>query len=177
MVDQLTVPRTHGNARIEVVPVEVVPTDLALQVEDYWRVCCRNAGQGVLPRRRDIDPVVLGRLLPQVFLLDIVGPAHRLRWRLVGSTIGAREGGDPTGRWVEDSLVPDQADLLRHFAEATVRERRPSCHAGRWRDSLNRSQPLVRLLVPLSDEGSVVSTLLGLIDYAPNEIIPLRGAA
>jgi hypothetical protein len=66
---------------------------------------------------------------------------------------------------------------VQHFAETTIRERRPTCHSGRWCDSAERQQVLARLLVPLSEEGSVVSTLLGLIDYAPNEIVPLRGAA
>jgi hypothetical protein len=171
MNDQLAL-RPHATTRLE-----IVPTGPALQVEDYWRARCHGAGPGTLPRRRDIDPVALGRLLPHVFLLDIVGPSARLRWRLVGSAIAFREGGDPTGRWVEDSLVPEQAAVMQHFAETSIRERRPSCHAGRWRDSLERSQVLARLLVPLSEEGSVVSTLLGLIDYAPTEIIPSRGAA
>ena len=171
MIDQLAV-RRHCKTG-----VEIVPTGLALQVEDYWRARCHSAGHGTLPRRRDIDPAALGKLLPHVFLLDIVGPSARLRWRLVGSAIAFREGGDPTGGWVADSLVPEQAEIMQHFAETSIRERRPSCHAGRWRDSLERSQPLARLLVPMSEEGSVVSTLLGLIDYAPDEIIPLRGAA
>lgn len=157
--------------------VEIVPTGLALQVEDYWRARCYGAGRGILPHRRDIDPAALGRLLPNVFLLDVVGPARRLRWRLVGSAIAFHEGRDPTGRWVEDGLVPDQAEIMGYFAETTIRERRPTCHGGRWCDSTERQQVLARLLVPLSEEGSVVSTLLGLIDYAPNEIIPLRGAA
>jgi hypothetical protein len=157
--------------------VEIEPTRLALQVEDYWRARCYSAGRGAIPCRRDIEPAALGRLLPSVFLLDVVGPSLRLRWRLVGSAIAVHEGGDPTGRWVEDSLVPDQAEIVQHFAEATIRERRPTCHGGRWCDSAGRQQVSARLLVPLSEEGSVVSTLLGLIDYAPAEIVPLQGAA
>lgn len=172
MIDQLAAVRLQSGAK-----VEIVPTGLALQVEDYWRVRCHSAGRGAIPRRRDIDPAALGRLLPNVFLLDVVGPSLRLRWRLVGSAIAFREGGDPTGRWVEDSLTPGQADVVQHFAETTIRERRPTCHSGRWCDSAERQQVLARLLVPLSEEGSVVSTLLGFIDYAPNEIVPLRGAA
>lgn len=172
MIDHLAAARLQSRTG-----TEIVPTRLALQVEDYWRACCNGAGRSAIPRRRDVDPAALGKLLPQVFLLDIVGPSARLRWRLVGSTIARREGGDPTGRWVEDSLVPEQAQIMQHFAGATIRERRPSCHVGRWRDSLDRSQLLARLLVPLSEDGSVVSTLLGVIDYDPGEIVPLRGAA
>ena len=158
--------------------MEIVPTRLAAQVEDYWRARCHVSGHGVIPRRRDVDPVALGKsLLPQLFLLDIVGPSARLRWRLVGSAIARREGRDPTGRWVEDSLVPEQAQVMQHFAGMTIGERRPSCHVGCWRDASDRPQLLARLLVPLSEDGSVVSTLLGIIDYAPGEIVPLRGAA
>lgn len=172
MIDQLAVARLQSR-----VGIEIVPTGLALQVEDYWRARCYSAGHGAIPRRRDIDPAALGKLLPNIFLLDVVGPSKRLRWRLVGSAISFREGGDPTGRWVEDTLASDQATLLQQFADATIRERRPTCHSGRWCDSADRYQVLARLLVPLSEDGSVVSTLLGLIDYVPNEIVPLRGAA
>lgn len=157
--------------------VEIVPTGLALQVEDYWRARCHGVGHGAIPRRRDVDPAAFGKLLPHVFLLDVVGPSARLRWRLVGSAIARHEGCDPTGRWVEDGLSLDQADILKQFADITIRERRPTCHSGRWCDSAERQEVLARLLVPLSEDGSVVSTLLGLIDYAPNEIVPLRGAA
>jgi len=172
MIDAIAVARQQSRAG-----VEIVPTTLALQLEDYWRTRCSLEGRRAVPRRRDIDAVALGRLLPQVFLMDIVGPAARLRWRLVGSLIGAREGGDPTGRWLEDSLVPEEAELIQQFAQVTIRERRPSCHAGRWRDSRDQPRLLARLLVPLSEDGTVVSTLLGLTDYAPGEIVPLRGAA
>jgi hypothetical protein len=172
MIDPIAAVRRQGGAR-----TEIVPSRLALQLEDYWRACCHSGGRTAIPRRRDVDPAALGRLLPHVFLMDVVGPAERLRWRLVGGMIIEREGSDPTGRWVEDSLVPEQAETLRHFAGLTIRERRPSCHAGRWRDSLARPQLLARLLVPLSENGTVVSTLLGLIDYAPGDIVPLRGAA
>lgn len=172
MIDPLATARLQSRAG-----TEIVPTRLAQQVEDYWRARCNVAGRNTIPRRRDVDPVALGKLLPQLFLLDIVGPAARLRWRLVGSAIARHEGSDPTGRWVEDSLVPEQAQIMQHFADATIRHRRPSCHAGRWCDSLKRSQLLARLLVPLSEDGGVVSTLLGIIDYDPGEIVPLRGAA
>jgi hypothetical protein len=172
MIDSIATIRQQGRAAIE-----IVPTRLAQQLEDYWRACCHGSGRTAIPRRREVDPVALGRLLPHLFLMDIVGPAGRLRWRLVGGVIIAREGADPTGRWVEDSLVPEQAEIIRLFSGLTAQERRPSCHAGRWRDSLGQPQLLARLLVPLSEDGIVVSTLLGLIDYAPGEIVPLRGAA
>lgn len=172
MIDPLATARLQSRTG-----TEIVPTRLALQVEDYWRARCHGTGQRAIPCRRDVDPAALGKLLPQLFLLDIVGPAARLRWRLVGSAIARHEGGDPTGRWVEDSLVPEQAQIMQHFAGATIRERRPSCHAGCWRDQQGRLRLLARLLVPLSENGSVVSTLLGIIDYDPGEIVPSCGVA
>jgi len=153
--------------------MEIMPTGLALQAEDHWRARCR----GRMPSRADFDLAGFGPLRQNLVLIDIVGPTHRLRWREVGGAIGAHEGFDPTGRWVEDTLAPDEADRMRAFADLTICERRPTCHSGRWRDSRGHSHRLIRLLVPLCEAGSVVSTLLGLIDYAPDEIVPLRGAA
>jgi hypothetical protein len=172
MIDQLVAMRLQYS-----MGVEIVPTGLALQVEDYWRARCHSVAHGAIPRRRDIDPTNFGKLRTNLFLFDIVGPTRHLRWRLVGSAIGRHEGADPTGRWLEDTMAPSEADLIQQFADIAIRDRRPTCHSGRWRDSSGRWQVLARLLVPLSEEGSVVSTLLGLIDYAPNEIVPLRGAA
>ncbi|GGF03633.1 hypothetical protein GCM10011611_06370 [Aliidongia dinghuensis] len=172
MSDPIAAARLQGRTGME-----IVPTRLARQLEDYWRACRDGGDEDYIPRRRDIDPAALGRLLPQVFLLDVAGPEARPRWRLVGSAIARREGSDPTGRWLDESLMPEQAQVMARFVQLTVRERRPSCHAGCWRDAEDRLQLSARLLAPFSEDGTVVSTLLGLIDYAPGEIVPLRGAA
>src|SRR3546814_12310908 len=49
---------------------------------EYW--CSRCQG-GALPSRRDIDPLDIPDLLPNLFLLDVIGDAEDFVFRLAGS--------------------------------------------------------------------------------------------
>jgi hypothetical protein len=153
---------------------EVAASGLLLKLEEYWRSVLRNRR---MPARRDIDPAGMRRLLPTVFLLDVIDRPARFRWRLVGTKIGDLEQAEYTGKWLDETLrYPD--DPFVGFCQATVAERRPTCHAALRRDPDGSTRPLQRALLPLSEDGCMVTMLLGIVDYSPAEIVPRqRGAA
>ena len=160
--------------RLPKIDSEVAATGLTLKLEDYWRSVLRDR---LMPARRDIDPAGMRRLLPHVFLLDVIDRPPRFRWRLVGTKIGDVEQGEHTGKWLDETVHHAQDPFLG-FCRMTVNERRPTCHAALRCDLDGGSRPLIRALLPLSEDGQTVSMLLGVIDYAPAEILPLqRGAA
>jgi hypothetical protein len=153
---------------------EVTASGLTLKLELYWRSLLRNR---LMPARRDIDPAAMRRLLPNVFLLDLIGLPPRFRWRLAGTRIGDFERSEFTGLWLDETLRhPDDPFLL--FCRLTVAERRPTCHAAFRRDPDGSTRPLLRSLLPLSEDGTNVAMLLGAVDYNPAEIMARqRGAA
>jgi len=70
------------------------------EAHDYWR--CKLAGRA-LPRRADIDPTEIPRLLPDVMLVDVL-PEGRYRYRLIGTKNTQAHGMSATGRYLDDVL-------------------------------------------------------------------------
>ncbi|MEI9982068.1 MAG: PAS domain-containing protein [Aliidongia sp.] len=156
--------------RLPCIDSEIAATGLTLKVEEYWRSVLQGRS---MPARRDIDPADLRRLLPNIFLLDVVERGTRFRWRLVGTRIGDLERGEHTGKWVQDTILHSQ-DPFIEFCRMTVAERRPTCHAALRADLDGGNRPLIRSLLPLSEDGAIVSMLLGAVDYSPSDIVPLE---
>ena len=149
---------------------EIAASGLVLRLDDYWH----SVRQGrAMPARRDIDPTGMRRLLPNVFLLDVID--RRFRWRLAGTRIGDLEHGEHTGKWLDDTIRHAQDPFLS-FCRLTVEQRRPTCHAALRADLDGSNRPLVRTLLPLSEDGVTVAMLLGAIDYSPCEIVALEPA-
>lgn len=71
--------------------------DLAYQ---YWR---RKAAGRTMPRRGDIDPVEIPRILPDVMLVDAV-EGGRYRYRLIGTSNAQAQGMNATGRYLDEVL-------------------------------------------------------------------------
>ena len=69
-------------------------------VFDYWMG--KAAGRG-LPRRRDIDPVDIPKLLPIIMLVDVL-PSGRYRYRLIGTENADAFGMNATGRYLDEVL-------------------------------------------------------------------------
>ena len=65
------------------------------QVYDYWR--CKATGRA-MPRRADIDPTEIPKLLPDVMLVDVL-PQGRYRYRLIGTENSVAHGMNATGRY------------------------------------------------------------------------------
>ena len=149
---------------------EIAASGLVLKLDDYWH----SVRQGrAMPARQDIDPAGMRRLLPNVFLIDVID--RRFRWRLVGTRIGDLEHGEHTGKWLEDTIRHAQDPFLS-FCRLTVERRRPTCHAALRADLDGGNRPLVRSLLPLSEDGMTVTMLLGAVDYSPCEIVALEPA-
>jgi hypothetical protein len=132
----------------------------------YWHGKC-PAGGGY-PTRADIVPEEMVRLLPYVFMVDVVpdrGGGLDFRFRLVGTAIMEIEG-EHTGKLLS-SMFPDReayAVLWRQYDEAAAGK------IGVRRETLSwQGRDHVRyevILAPLQDESGRVSMLIGLA-HAP----------
>src|SRR5215813_11317295 len=92
---------------------------------EYWRSKCVA---GRLPTRRDIDPVALPYILPNLFILDVHAneePHRRFRFRLFGTELARVHGRDLTGRTLHESLDPEPADGAVRHAMSVVESRAP----------------------------------------------------
>ncbi len=133
---------------------------------DYWRQLTGKLGR--LPRRAEIDPVSLPSLLPNLFLVDVVTAPHaapRYRFRLLGGAITSRES-VRTGQFLDEfGGMLDSQRILDHYQDA-VKQRVCIREASlAWDHPTKAFISYHVLLLPLSDDGERVDTLLGLAIY------------
>ena len=135
-----------------------LPDDKLQRLYVYWRSRCQD---GAYPRRQDIDPLEIPDLLPNIFLLDVIGDGADFIFRLAGSLVEdafnmalrgksiteiQREAGTPIP-------VAQHVEVARgggpRYREGTM------LVAGRehWKTH--------RLLLPLASDGRRVDVLLG----------------
>lgn len=148
-------------------------TDLAARLQSpvlrdifaYWRRLC---GTRRMPSRADIEPMAIARLLPHVYLLDVVPAPRDYRFRLMGTAISGRYGDDHTGKRIAEVLGdrgPMLALALRIF-DTVVDERRPLRAGGpvAWRNDEHATFECICL--PLSDADDAVNMIFGGMVFA-----------
>jgi hypothetical protein len=136
------------------------------ELHDYWRRLA--PAPGMLPARRQIDPVDIPGLLANLWLADVVGEPPRFRFRLIGGAmerIGvAAAKGDFFDRHVPDDCMP-----MRQF-RFVVAERQPVWFRGpAFLPHRAKMFELERLTLPLAGDGATVDTLLTItVFYMPD---------
>lgn len=126
----------------------------------YWRAKC---GARALPRRRDIDPTEVPRLLSNLQLTDLVGA--RIRYRLVGTAIVDAYGGELRGKYFDEVFSGARLRLIEANYRMMCERLRPVLVCNRYFS--RRSTPLVcgRLIMPLSEEGATVGQCLTAMNF------------
>jgi hypothetical protein len=131
-------------------------------LEEAYRYWARIAAGRPMPRRADLDPVDIPRLLPFVMLVEVHGPG-RYRYRLIGTANDEEHGMSATGRWL-DEVLPG-ADYSRHILglyDECVTARRPLyseiVYLSPSRGNVERH--LKALFLPLSEDGERVNLVV-----------------
>src|SRR3546814_18274569 len=74
------------------------------------------------PRRADIDPVEIPRLMPYVLIADIEHAPFRVRFRLVGTKVVEATGFEFTGKYLDEITLPaDEGPVLESYQLASAR--------------------------------------------------------
>lgn len=164
------------NADAAIAPAtEMMPfTDARLeQAYEYWR---RKAAGRKLPRRRDIDPVEIPKLLPDVMLVD-VEPDGRYRYRLIGTENTQAHGIKATGRHLDEVLPgPEYRNHVLGLYDESVREKRALYSECLFLspERLAPERHTKVLFMPLSEDGETVNMVFVLqifryIEHATRE--------
>jgi hypothetical protein len=133
---------------------------------EYWRGLVARLGR--MPKRSEIDPLEIGNLLPNLFLMDVVradGAAPRYRFRLLGGAITDRESVRP-GQYLDDfKTMRDSDKIMRHYRNALDGRIAIRSATLAWDHPTKEFITYHVLLLPLSEDGRVVDTILGLAIY------------
>ena len=131
---------------------------------DYWKSLC---GDRCMPSRKDLDPVITPRgFLPNIMLIDYLHDQRRYRYRLIGANIITATGENRTGRFFDEfSFFRDHPAVLPQY-ETVVRTHRPLYSLEPFTNSKSESDyDANRFILPLSDDGQYVDTLLVLFQF------------
>ncbi|HEY7609190.1 MAG TPA: PAS domain-containing protein [Alphaproteobacteria bacterium] len=134
---------------------------------EYWLGKCQG---GRLPRRRDIRPEEIARLLPNIFLVDVVGDPPVFKFRLVGTKITEWAAGEYTGVTVNEAEYgPNWRRVYDSYLEA-VHRRAPvySEYSAPWKE--REFLFYERIIAPLSDDGVTVNMLFGALDVVSRSV-------
>ncbi len=132
-------------------------TDARLDVAfEYWR---RKAAGRAMPRRADLDPTEIPRLLPDVMLVDVTEDG-RYRYRLIGTENAREQGINATGRYLDEVLPgPEYKAHVLGLYDECVRQRRAlysECLFLSPRQQAPERHTKV-LFMPLSEDGERVN--------------------
>ncbi len=127
------------------------------QVYHYWRSKSRD---GKLPRRSDIDPIDIPRLLPNLMIVEVVEDARRYVYRLVGTKEVEMRGRDPTGLSVIDGFLGPSFEDALSFYDRTVQSRAPVFDDKPYISSNGRWISDETLFLPLSENGLRIDRIL-----------------
>ena len=147
-------------------PDYVLPTEPSAEplcrLLQYWRSKC--VGER-LPARRDIDPIALAYVLPNLFIMDVHGeeePDRRFRFRLFGTELARVHGRDLTGRTFHEALEREPADGAVRHALRLVAERIPLFVIGKMLYLRNKEWlSFENCMLPLQGEAGDVNMILG----------------
>lgn len=117
-------------------------------------------GDRPMPRRADIDPTEIPRLLPYILMYTVL-PVGGYTIRLVGEEVVRFVGRNATGEPAGSALPPRAAERLREILDAVVTERAPKFRAGKahWQPEKNYRE-YEACFLPLSPDGETVDIIL-----------------
>jgi hypothetical protein len=125
-----------------------------------WRYWEQQRGSRAMPRRRDIDPVEIPRLLPHLLLIERAQDG-RYRYRLAGTAVVDAYGRELTGRLVDEVIpAPRRAIAERHYSTVFTTSR-PIFVRNKYAPRNATEFVVSRIVLPLStDDGASVYQLL-----------------
>jgi hypothetical protein len=128
---------------------------------DYWNAL---RGDRPMPRRADVDPVAIPKLLPNIVMYTAL-PEGGYAIRLVGEEVARYAGRNATGEAAGAIMPPRAREILVEILDAVVADRSPKFRLGKahWQpDKGHREFEACFLPLSADDEGSVAIILCGI---------------
>jgi hypothetical protein len=142
---------------------------------DYWQAKC---GARAMPRRRDIDPVDIPRLLPNVQITELIDGGARIRYRLVGTAIVNAYGAELTGKHFDQVFSGSRLEHVQANYRTIRIEKRPLLVCSRYVSARNADLFCARLVMPLSEDGVDVNQCLTAMSFHfPSEVSRSSGGS
>lgn len=134
-------------------------------LRELYRYWASQRGERKMPRRRDIDPTSIPRLLPNIAIIEVRGEPGDYVLRLTGTEVDRQNGAALTGLTLR--TVTETTTVKVDLSEYALVARRGEARVSRG-NLVHRGREHVdfeRLLLPLSEDGVTVNQILAMFDY------------
>jgi hypothetical protein len=128
----------------------------------WWLAHCASSG---IPDRRDLDPVALKPLLPNLFIAEIEPTPFRVRYRLVGTKAVQVIGFDITGRYLDEMLRVEPGVPWMDYYRIVYDSREPLLGSVVAPARSGGTFSYEFGLFPLTQGGAGVAQIAGVEDY------------
>lgn len=128
----------------------------------WWLAHCRGENP---PDRRDLDPVDLKPLLPNLFIAEVEHAPFRVRYRLVGTKSVQVIGFDLTGRYLDEVLSVDPDIPWMDYYRIAYDSRQPLLGSVVAPTAFGDTFTYEFGLCPLTNGGTRIEQFVSLEDY------------
>jgi hypothetical protein len=141
--------------------LQAMATDSISEARSYWE---RIRGHRSMPRRGDIDPVDIPRLLPFVMLVDVLADPLDFRFRLIGTAIQAIIAQNYVGRRFSELPHMVKGNMIWAEYEAAVSQRRPIAAIIDYVGTDRQVLGVRHCLMPLSNDDRTVNMIFAAVE-------------
>lgn len=134
----------------------------------YWD---ELRGENDFPAHDDVDPSQLRDLWPFVFIVSLGENPEDSFITFGGAEIAKFCGHDPTGRSAEECFPSPVWERMKHLFDAVVKQRRPLGASDNFTMRDGREVIYRSVVMPLSDGGEEIKSLLGVIKFKIDSLI------
>lgn len=124
---------------------------------DYWF----SLNNGNVPTRSQFDPLQIHDLMPNLWMVDIVGPPYRYYFRLMGSQHDEIIGYSLTGKFLDEVYDGDGVEDYHQLAESKM----PSYRKGFAHYHVGDHRMIERLMLPMYDDKRNQDMIIALTLY------------
>jgi len=128
----------------------------------YWR--SKRDGRN-MPRRQDIEPTEIPRLLPNIQITEMVDGGKRIRYRLAGSAIVEAYGSELKGKYFDEIFTGERLRFVEDNYRVMCERMRPVLVVNRYHSARNVELVCHRLIMPLSEDGKTVNQCLTAMSF------------
>lgn len=141
---------------------------------DHWQAI---SPAGRLPGRQHFEPLAVVKLLPNLWLLDVIDGGIDFRVRILGTEIEDVGTWARTGATLQESFPAPEAGVLCHELRKVVKTGRPIWHENGLFFTPSRTiSGVERVALPLARDGKTVDMILGMTVFCwerPRETLRL----
>lgn len=130
--------------------------DVLRRAYEYWTM---KADGQPLPDRKSFVPSEIKNILPYLSVLDIVGDRPRYRFRLVGTSVVAAIGSDPTNQFLDEAFDAEDTMLMEKLLAEVIAKKQARYAASAFKTG-DIGMSTERLLLPFTVGGTEVRQIL-----------------